>query len=59
MDAYERAIDREGGLEKVCQIFGWQGGTVHQVRTEIDRRLSIDGIWYDKARDVFITLQVK
>ena len=31
-------IARSGGMLKVMQSFGWQGGTIHQVRDEVLRK---------------------
>lgn len=41
-------IQVEGGLSGMCKLFGWQGGTIHQVRAEIKRRMALSGIFYDK-----------
>ena len=32
------------GLESLCALFGWQGGTIHQARAEAKRRLAAKGI---------------
>ena len=44
----EQGIELEGGLEGLCKLFGWQGGTIHQAKAEMKRRLSMGGIFEDK-----------
>lgn len=55
--AVDRLISRSGGIHTVMEHFGWQGGTIHQVRDETIRRLhctdiaiGIDGELYDLSK---------
>jgi len=51
----DQLIKEIGGLEATCKLFGWQGGTIHQARIEIIRRLGMVGIVPDK-QGVFVNL---
>lgn len=44
MDMIDKILDAIGGLEGACKVFGWQGGTIHQAKTELMRRLAQKGI---------------
>lgn len=56
-NAVDKLIEKSGGTLAVMQHFGWQGGTIHQVRDETIRRLhctdiaiGIDGQLYDLSK---------
>ena len=53
----EQLIEKQGGLAAMCQLLGWQGGTIHQVKAEMRRRFNRDGIVQDKQGD-WITLSI-
>lgn len=55
----ELIIERSGGLEECLKHFGWGGGTIHQVKEEVERRLrgagyflSRDGEWLEFKPDI-------
>lgn len=55
----ENIIEEQGGLEGMCKMFGWQGGTIHQVRDEIKRRLNAHGVFEHKDTKELITISIK
>ena len=59
--AVDNLIEKSGGTLAVMHHFGWQGGTIHQVRDETIRRLHCtdiaigkDGVLYDLSKPLFI-----
>jgi len=40
----DELVESAGGLNGLCKLFGWQGGTIHQVVVEVKRRLDAAGI---------------
>ena len=54
----DQLIEKMGGLAGACAMFGWQGGTIHQVRDEIKRRLAKVGIVPNRD-GVFVTVAFK
>lgn len=50
-------IESEGGLESCIRIFGWQGGTITQVKAEIKRRMNGGGI-FENQDGVWTKLEI-
>lgn len=41
IEKVDALIAELGGLRAACGSLGWQGGTVHQVRWELNKRLGL------------------
>lgn len=52
------SIAEKVGLKGLCEMFGWQGGTIHQAKEEIRRRLGNEGICPRKKDGVFCQLVI-
>ena len=51
--AVDRLISKSGGIHTVIEHFGWQGGTIHQVRDETIRRLKCTDIAIGKDGELY------
>ena len=52
-------IIEKDGLKNLCKLFGWQGGTREQVKTEMRRRFAKNGIAEHKITGQLVTLNFK
>lgn len=41
----DELLESIGGLAGACKMFGWQGGTIHQAKAEMRKRLAAGGIY--------------
>ena len=44
MDIIDAILEAMGGLDGACYTFGWQGGTIHDAKRELIRRLNLNGL---------------
>lgn len=44
----DEMVDALGGLSGLCEVFGWQGGTIHQAKSELKERLAPMGVFENK-----------
>lgn len=57
MESIDSLLEAIGGLNGACEMFGWQGGTIHQAKAEIKKRLACNGI-VENRDGILVTLTI-
>lgn len=47
-DIYDKILEAIGGMDGAMKLFGWQGGTMHDAKRELERRLKEVGLVDEK-----------